>query len=112
MTTERKSVTEVILTGALVVAIPIESGDDPETAVVNALRHVEGIRHVSVEERSDVSRIGDKLHVETYVRVTFHLDIETEDPVSVCRARLEQAACVVSMQDLGVADGPYRIESW
>lgn len=112
MTTERKPVTEVILTCVLVVAISMEAGDDPETAVVNALRHVEGIRHVSVEERSDVSRIGDKLHVETYVRITFHLDIETEDPVSAGRTRLDRAACVGSMQDLGVADGPYRIESW
>ena len=110
---DRTAVTEVIITAALRVAVPIESGEDPEAAAVTVLQAIEGIRHVSLEEIGDITADDDRLFVETYARITFHLDPEgDDDPKTTVRNRLETIDEVVTIQNFQIASGPYRIESW
>lgn len=111
--TRRTTVIEVIVTAALSLAVPKEAGEDPRTAAKTRLRDVEGLRHVAFEELGEVTPTEDRLLVDCYARLTFHLDPETvDDPGRVVRARLEETSSVIDLKTFTVASGPYRIESW
>jgi len=110
--TDRPTVLEVIVTAAVQVAIPKHAGDHPRAAVESTLGEIPGIRHVSLEELGEIVDRDDHLAVETYSRLTIHLDPETSDAVSVTRGRLAAAESVIDVQNFQVASGPYTIESW
>lgn len=111
--TNRRTVLELILTAALRVEVPIEYGDELREGVYAVLGEIAGVRHVALEELGDVARENDHLCVETYVRITVHLDPKTvDDPEQLVRDRLVGGDVVSSVQNFQIASGPYPIESW
>lgn len=110
---DRTAVIEVIITAALRVAVPIKGGDDPHGAAVTVLQTIEGCRHVALEEIGDITPADGRLYIETYARITFHLNPKSnEDPIVTVRRRLEAVDEVDKIQNFQVESGPYRIESW
>lgn len=111
--TDHQTVLELIVTTALEVAVPIESGNNLRPGLEAVISDIPEVRHVALEELGDVRRQNDHLLVDTYVRLTFHLDPESaDDPQRITRDRLTTSDAVSSCQNFQIASGPYPIESW
>lgn len=106
------TVTEVLATVDLEVAVPLAMGSNVGRGVEDLLSTLEAVRHVADVRTGNVEKTPERLEVEATVELVFHFPEGLDgDPVDIARTALEGHDAVTDVTRIDVRES-YAIQTY